>query len=49
VGVVCGTVDQVDVEPAVVVVVNEADAGAIGFQDVLLVGRSHDVKPFGEA
>ena len=44
-----GTVDNIDGEPAGVVVVDEADAGAFGFDDVALVGGSHLVGPVGEA
>ena len=36
-GVVGGAVDQVDVEPAVVVVVDQADAGAVGLDDEVLL------------
>ena len=44
-----GTVDEVNVEPAVVVVVDEAHAGAIGFDDEMLFGSAHGVLPGGEA
>jgi hypothetical protein len=47
-GIVGGAVDQVDVEPAVVVVIDQADARAIGFEDVLFLGRAHDMTPAGE-
>ena len=36
-----GTVDQVDVEPAVVVVVEQANAGAVGFDDEVFLGHAH--------
>ena len=42
-------VDQVDVEPAVVVVVDQADAGAVGLDDELLFRHAHLVDPAGEA
>ena len=42
-------VDEVDVHPAIVVVVEQSDAGADAFDDVLLVGGSHLVVPLGEA
>ncbi len=43
-----GAVDDVNIEPAVVVVIDQAHAGAIGFNDVLLLRRSHLVGPLGE-
>ena len=48
-GVEGRAVDEVDIEPAVVVVVDEADAGAVGFDDEPLLGGAHDVFPAGEA
>ena len=47
--VVCGAVDDVDVEPAVVIVVEQGNAGANGFKDVGLLGRAHLVGPLGQA
>jgi len=43
------SVDEVDVEPAVVVIVEERDSGACGFEDEVFVWRSHGVVPGGEA
>ena len=48
-GVHRGAVDDIDVEPAVVVVVDEAHAGALGLDDVILCGRAHFVGPVGQA
>ena len=42
-------VDEIDVEPAVVVVVEQGDAGADGLEDEFLLGRAHGVVPGGEA
>ena len=44
-----GAADKVDVEPAVVVVVEEGDAGADGFEDDVFLGGAHFVLPGGEA
>src|SRR5215469_2754766 len=43
------TVDEVDVKPAVVVVVDQADAGAVRFDDEVLLGHAHLVRPTGKA
>src|SRR6185437_10886007 len=48
-GVEGGAVDEVDVEPPIVVVVDETDAGAIGFDDEVFFGRAHLMDPAGEA
>ena len=42
-------VHEVDIEPAVVVVIEQGDAGADAFEDVFLLGRTHDVVPLGQA
>ncbi len=42
-------VHEIDIQPAIVVVIQEGDAGADAFEDVFLVGRTHDVMPFGQA
>ena len=47
--VVGGAVDQVDVEPSIVVVVEQGHTGAGCFQDELLLGRAHGVMPPGQA
>ena len=44
-----GSVDQVDVEPAVVVVVEQGDAGADGFDDEGFCRGPHVVGPGGKA
>ena len=44
-----GAVDEVDVEPAVVVVVDQAHAGAVGLDDEILLRRAHFVGPAGES
>ena len=43
--VVRRSVDEIDVEPAVVVVVEQADSGAVGLEDELLFRRAHVVGP----
>ena len=48
-GVEGGAVDEVDVGPAVVVVVDDADAGAVGLHDEVLLRGAHLVDPAGEA
>ncbi len=48
-GVEGGSVHDVDIEPAVVVVIEQRDAGADGFQDVILLRSAHLVLPGGEA
>lgn len=47
-GVVGRAVDEIDVEPSVVVIVEKTDAGAVGLNDELLLRRAHDVSPCGE-
>ena len=42
-------IDEVDVEPAVVVVVDKAHAGAVGLQDVLFGAGAHHVLPASQA
>jgi hypothetical protein len=42
-------VDHVDVEPAVVVVIQQGDARAGGLKDIFLFERSHLVMPGGES
>ena len=44
-----GAVDEVNVEPAVMVVVEQRDTGAFGFEDVFLGCGSGRVVPDGEA
>jgi hypothetical protein len=44
-----GAIHQVDVQPAIVVVVNQAHAGAVGFYDESLVRHAHLVDPAGKA
>ena len=44
-----GAVDDVDVEPAVVVVVEQAYTRALGLDDVVLGWSAHLVGPLGEA
>ncbi len=44
-----GSVDKVDVEPAIIVVVDQAYARAVGFDDEVLFGGAHLVSPAGEA
>ncbi len=41
-------VDQIDVRPAVVVVVDQADAGAVGLDDEALLRHAHLVDPAGK-
>ena len=41
-------VDEVDIEPAVVVVVDQANAGAVGLDDEVLLRGAHLVDPAGE-
>ena len=41
----CGTVHQVDVEPAVVVIIDQANARSVGFEDELLLRHAHLVDP----
>ena len=41
-------VHQIDVEPAVVVVVDQAHAGAVGLQNVFLLRRAHFMAPAGK-
>ncbi len=47
-GVVGGAVHQVDVEPAVFVVVKEGYSRARGFEDELFIGGAHGVMPGGQ-
>ncbi len=44
-----GAVDEVDVEPAVVVEVDQADAGAVGLDDEVLLRDAHLVDPSRQA
>ena len=44
----CRAVDEVDIEPAVVVVVDQADAGSVGLNDEVLLRHAHLVDPAGE-
>ena len=47
-GVGCRSIHQVDIEPAIVVVVKKTDTGALRFNDEFLFRRSGDIPPFGE-
>jgi hypothetical protein len=47
--VISGTIHEIDIQPAVVVIVQQADTGAHGTKDVLLADRAHRVVPRGEA
>src|SRR5271154_2697167 len=42
-------VDEIDIEPAIVVVVDQSNAGAICLQDELLVGVAHLMRPMRDA
>ena len=42
-------VDEVDIEPAIVVVVDETHARSIRLENVFLLARAHDVLPRGQA
>ena len=44
----CRAVDQVDIEPAIVVVVDQANARAVGLDNEVLLRRAHLVGPAGE-
>ena len=44
-GVEGGPVDKIDIEPAVVVVIDQTHAGTVGFDDEFLLGRAHGVAP----
>src|SRR5580698_6407144 len=37
--------DQVNIQPAVVIVIKKADPGTDGLQNKFLLGRTHDVPP----
>ena len=44
-GVISGTVHKIDVEPAVIVIIQKAYARSIGLDDEFLFRRAHDVLP----
>jgi hypothetical protein len=48
-GVECGAVDQIDVEPAVVVVIDQSHAGAVRFKDKGLLWPTHHMAPPAQA
>src|SRR6266576_5250133 len=43
------SIGEIDIEPAIVVVVDQADTGAVCLNDVMLLRRSHGVLPCSQA
>ena len=47
--VIAGTVDKVNIQPAIVVIVQQGDSGTVFLDDELLLKRPHGVVPSGES